>query len=123
MLELRHHGYITIQATYLLLFTLVVLVDLKQKMKERKREELQREQKSDHRERSKENCKKIYMLKQRKNTFSLHYYTHYLFGTYSFTFEITFILLDSVFFSLKLLVLLDSEKVLLYLNGTKLIPY
>ena len=33
-----------------------------------------------------------------------------------------FILLDSVFFSFKLIVLLYSEKVLLYLYDTKLIP-
>ena len=38
-------------------------------------------------------------------------------------FFIKCILLDSVFFSLKLLVLLDSETVLLYLYDTKLIPY
>ena len=34
-----------------------------------------------------------------------------------------FILLDSVFFSFKLIVLLYSEKALLYLYDTKLIPY
>ena len=48
--------------------------------------------------------------------------TNDLFATSSFIFEITFILLDSVFFSLKLLVLLDSKKMLLYLYETKLIP-
>ena len=63
------------------------------------------------------------MLKERKNTYSLHDYTNDLFATYSFIFEIYLILLDSVFLSFKPIVLLYSEKVLLYLYDTKLIPY
>ena len=89
---------------------------------ERKRESCS-ESKSLIIEEEAKNCKQKDMLKQRKNTYSVHDYTNDLFAIYSFFFFIKLILLDSVFFYLKILVLLGSEKMLLYLYATKLIPY
>jgi len=66
-------------------------------MRERKRESCSESKSLIIEKEAKRTYKQKDMLKQRKNTYSLHDYTNDLFATYSFIFEITFILLD--FFS------------------------